>query len=85
MKTNVTVDDVGRMVLPKDIREAIGVSGRTVVKIEVVGNAAYITAPEPSARAIARKGGRLVYTGSLPESWDSGEAVRQMRERRLRR
>ena len=85
MKATVTVDEVGRMVLPKGIREAIGVSGRTTVKIEVVDNAARITAPEPAVRATGRRGGRLVYTGSLPEKWDSGDAVLQMRERRLRR
>ena len=84
MKATVTVDEVGRMVLPKEIREAIGVSGRTTVKIEVVDNAARITAPETAARATGRRRGRLVYTGSLPEKWDSGEAVLQMRERRLR-
>ena len=85
MKATVIVDQVGRMVLPKDIREAIGVSGRTTVKIEVVDKAALITAPEPAARGTGRRRGRLVYTGSLPDTWDSGEAVLQMRERRLRR
>lgn len=85
MKATVTVDEVGRMVLPKDIREAIGVSGRTTLKIEVVDNAARITGPEPPARPTGRKKGRLVYTGPLPENWDSGEAVLQMRERRMRR
>jgi bifunctional DNA-binding transcriptional regulator/antitoxin component of YhaV-PrlF toxin-antitoxin module len=85
MKRTITVDEVGRMVLPKDIRQAIGVSGRTTVRIEVVDNAARITAPEPVARPTARRRGRLVYTGSLPEEWDSGDAVQQMRARRLRR
>jgi bifunctional DNA-binding transcriptional regulator/antitoxin component of YhaV-PrlF toxin-antitoxin module len=84
MKTTITVDEVGRLVLPKQIREAIGVSGRMVVKVEVVGNAARISAPEPAARATTRKRGRLVYTGSLPDGWDSGEAILRLRERRLR-
>ena len=85
MKATVTVDEVGRMVLPKGIREAIGISGRTTVNIEVVDNAARITGPEPAPRATGQRGGRLVYTGALPEKWDSGDAVLQMRERRLRR
>ena len=85
MKATVIVDEVGRMVLPKGIREAIGVSGRTTLKIEIVDNAARITAPQPIARATGRRRGRLVYTGSLSEKWDSGEAVLQMRERRLRK
>jgi len=85
MKASITIDQVGRLVLPKEIREAIRVSGRMTVNVEVVDNVACISAPNPGARAIARKRGRLLYTGSLPGNWDSGEAVLQMRERRLRR
>ncbi|MBU6401020.1 MAG: AbrB/MazE/SpoVT family DNA-binding domain-containing protein [Verrucomicrobia bacterium] len=85
MKANVTVDEFGRLVLPKPVREAIGVVGRTSVVVEVVDNAARITAPEPVRRAVARKRGRLVFAGPLPADWDSGEAVLRMRERRLRR
>ena len=85
MKTSVTVDEVGGLVLPKNIREAIGVLGRMSVNVEVVDNAARITAPEPVNRAVVRNRGRLVYAGPLPADWDSGEAVWRMRERRLRR
>ena len=85
MKTSVTVDEVGRLVLPKNIRETIGVFGRMAVNVEVVGHVARITAPEPARGRVARKRGRLVYAGPLPDNWDSGEAVLQMRERRLRR
>ena len=38
MKASVTVDKVGRLVLPKGIREAIGVVGRMAVSLEVVGH-----------------------------------------------
>ncbi len=85
MKTSVTVDEVGRLVLPKEIREAIGVLGRTSVTVEVVGQTAQITAPERPGGAVSRKRGRLVFSGPLPENWDSGEAVLRLRERRLRR
>ena len=81
----VVVDEVGRMVLPKSIREAIGVFGRMAVDVEVSDKAARITAPEPATRTVSRKRGRLVYSGPLPETWESGEAVLRMRERRLRR
>jgi bifunctional DNA-binding transcriptional regulator/antitoxin component of YhaV-PrlF toxin-antitoxin module len=85
MRATVTVDEVGRLVLPKPIRDAIGVCGRMTVQVEVVNNAAQITALEPAARTVARKRGRLVFTGALPGDWDSGEAVVRMRERRLHR
>lgn len=85
MKTSVTVDEVGRLVLPKEIREAIGLVGRTSVTIEVVGQAAQITAPERPSGAVSRKRGRLVFSGPVPKDWESGEAVVRMREPRLRR
>ncbi len=85
MKTSVTVDEVGRLVLPKNIREAIGVFGRMTVNVEVVNNAVRISAPEPSSGTTSRNRGRLVYAGPVPTDWDSGEAILQMRERRLRR
>ena len=79
------MDEVGRLVLPKSIREAIGIAGRMVVSVEVVGNAARITGPQPVRGTVAHKRGRLVYAGPLPENWDSGEAVLAMRQRRVRR
>ena len=85
MKAVVLVDEVGRLVLPKEIREAIGVFGRMPVQVEVVDNTARISAREESHGPARRKGKRLVYGGTLPENWDSGEAVLKMRERRVRR
>lgn len=78
------VDEVGRLVLPKRVREAIGISGRTSVSIEVVSGTAQISAPEGRGGAVARRRGRTVYAGPLPPHWDSGEAVSRMRERRIR-
>jgi bifunctional DNA-binding transcriptional regulator/antitoxin component of YhaV-PrlF toxin-antitoxin module len=85
MKTTISMDKVGRLVLPKRIREAIGIEGCMVINVEVVDNIALITAPEQSGGVTARKRGRLVYAGPLPENWDSGEAVTAMRQRRTRR
>jgi hypothetical protein len=34
---------------------------------------------------MARKRGRLVYAGPLPQNWDSGEAVTAIRQRRVPR
>jgi len=84
MKTTVLVDEVGRMVLPKSIREAIGIFGRVNVCVEVVAGAAQISVPASRPGSVARRRGRTVYTGPLPPDWDSGEAVSRMREGRLR-
>jgi bifunctional DNA-binding transcriptional regulator/antitoxin component of YhaV-PrlF toxin-antitoxin module len=85
VKAFVTVDEVGRLVLPKEIREAIGVFGRTSLQVEVVDNAARISAPDEPSVPLKRKGKRMVYVGTLPGHWESGEAVLKMRERRVRR
>ena len=85
MKTAVVVDEVGRLVLPKSIRLAIGLTGRATVSVEVVGQSVHITPPVQRSGPVSRKRGRTVYSGQLPKGWDSGEAVIEMRERRLRR
>jgi bifunctional DNA-binding transcriptional regulator/antitoxin component of YhaV-PrlF toxin-antitoxin module len=85
MKASVIVDEVGRLVLPKEIREAIGIFGRTSLNVEVIDKEARISAPEAEAAPLKRKGKRIVYDGALPENWNSGEAVLKARERRIRR
>jgi len=85
MKLSVVVDEVGRLVLPKSVREAIGIAGRMSVNIEVVSGAAQISAPEHARGPVARRRGRTVYAGPLPADWDSGEAVSRMRQRRIRK
>ena len=83
MKTTVLIDEVGRMVLPKSVRQAIGIAGRMSVNIEIVAGTAHLSTLERRPVAVARRRGRTVYTGSLPSDWDSGEAVSRMREQRL--
>jgi bifunctional DNA-binding transcriptional regulator/antitoxin component of YhaV-PrlF toxin-antitoxin module len=85
MKTTVLVDEVGRMVLPKSVRDAIGICGRTSVNVEVVAGAAQISPLEARIGPVTRRRGRTLYTGQLPSDWDSGEAVFSMRERRIRK
>ena len=83
MKAMATVDAVGRLVLPKSVREAMGVFGRSRVILEVFGGKTQISVVEPPPSPSMRKGGRLVFSGSVPEGWDSGEAVSRMRRQRL--
>lgn len=86
MKTTVLIDEAGRMVLPKAVRQAIGIDGPTSLKIEIVAGAAHLsTVPARPATAVARRRGRAVYTGPLPAGWDSGEAVSRVRKQSLRK
>jgi bifunctional DNA-binding transcriptional regulator/antitoxin component of YhaV-PrlF toxin-antitoxin module len=83
MKATVSIDDVGRMVLPKAIREAMGVFGRGSVILEVLAGKAQISVAEPPHSETQRKNGRLVFSGPLPVEWNSGNAVNAMRRQRL--
>ena len=85
MKTDVTIDEVGRLVLPKSVRESLGIRGRMAVAIEVVSGTARISVPPPPPGPTKTRRGRMVYSGPLPEDWDSADAVARMREQRIRR
>lgn len=83
MKATVPIDDVGRMVLPKAIREAMGVFGRGSLNLEVLAGKTQISVSEPPRSETQRKNGRLVFSGPLPAEWNSGNAVIAMRRQRL--
>lgn len=85
MSVSLTVDEVGRIVLPKPVREALGISGRARLKVEVVGETAQLSCESNTAGPVRRRGGRLVFAGELPSDWQSGEAVQKMRAQRLKR
>jgi len=85
MKSTVVVDEFGRLVLPKSVRAAMGIFGRTPLMIEVVGEKAELAAAEPVRTEVKRKSGRTVYAGPVPDQWDSGAAVLEARARRLGR
>jgi AbrB family looped-hinge helix DNA binding protein len=52
----VTVDNAGRVVLPKPIREAVGLAGGQEVEVRLVGLVIEIQPVEPVVRMRARPG-----------------------------
>jgi AbrB family looped-hinge helix DNA binding protein len=85
MTASLTVDEAGRVVLPKPVREALGIAGRTRLKVDIVGNVAKLSCETEVTGPVKREGGRLVYAGPVPEGWNSGEAVSKMRAGRIKR
>ena len=71
----VNIDEDGRSFLPKAAREALGIEGRTLLRLEVVGGVAHLSRAATGAGPARREGGRLVFAGSLPENWDCVAAV----------
>ena len=80
MKT--TVDRFGRVVVPKDIRDRLGLRPGAEVEIDEKENAVVLKLVEHGP-ALMVKEGILVYSGKATE--DLKGAVRAHREERLRR
>ena len=56
MSVSLNVDEVGRIVLPKPVREALGIEGRTRLKLEVVGDVAQLSLAATGAGPVKRRG-----------------------------
>lgn len=84
-KISITIDSAGRIVLPKAVRESLGIVGRSRVTLEVFGGKAELSVSGTEAAAVRRRNGRVVSSAPLPADWDSGEAVARMRHQRLER
>ena len=82
MKTVITIDKFGRMVLPRPIRNALQISRPAAFKAEVMGNKIELTlvAPERSAAFKKRRGLMVVSTGG--RKFNAADAVSAMREER---
>ena len=82
MNSIITMDQVGRLILPSRIRRALQVSSPAAFSAEVMGNKVELTliAPE-SGRVLKKKRGLLVVsTGG--KKFNAAEAVRIVREGR---
>lgn len=85
MKMTTKIDGFGRLVLPKAVRSLLGFEQDTPIKVEVIGDKIQLSVAEPPRSAIKEGSGRPVFSGKLPEQWDSGQAVLQVRSRRVTR
>lgn len=85
MKLTVPMDASGRVVLPKKVREALGIRGASKLRVDVIGDRAEISLAAGVPAPTRKQGGRLVFTGPLPEEWDSGAAVLAVRAGRVAR
>lgn len=75
-----TVDKFGRIVIPKRVRDDLGIKAGTVVLLEEKGQEV-ILRPQPVEPELISIDGVLVYSGTADE--DITEAVRAHREKRI--
>jgi bifunctional DNA-binding transcriptional regulator/antitoxin component of YhaV-PrlF toxin-antitoxin module len=78
-----TVDNFGRVVLPKAVRTLLGMEKRTPLRVEVIGDVVQISLAETPRSAVSKRRGRPVHAGDLPDDWNSGDAVHLMRSARM--
>lgn len=71
-RVTLTVDDRGRVTLPKEIRERLGIESNDEVPATLVGSVLEVN-PKPSAKLEPATAGREDWTDSTPT--DAGESL----------
>jgi AbrB family looped-hinge helix DNA binding protein len=84
MKTIVTLDRAGRIVLPKSLRDELHLSAGDTLDISVEGEQVSLR-PRRSSSPLQKKRGVWVFsTGNSMKSDETMETLRKIRERRDR-
>jgi AbrB family looped-hinge helix DNA binding protein len=81
MKTTITIDNAGRIVIPKSVRERMRLTKGSQLELDVVGDRIELRQKVGEARVERRGKLRVVMGGEL---FDAGQAVVEDREDRLR-
>lgn len=84
MSLSITLDSVGLVVLPSDIRLRLNLVPGTRLRLEVVAERIELTPEADPAPALVRKGKQLVLA-PIGASFDAAAAVRAEREVQARR
>ncbi len=82
----VTIDDYGRIVIPKSIRDRLGLQSGTALELgiqtEEEGDGSITLRPKRQTPPLQRKGSLLVHTGELSEErFDVVEHLRGKRQK----
>lgn len=84
MGASTTIDNVGRIVLPSDIRRRLNLVPGSRLRLEIVAERIELTPEAEATPALVRKGKRLLLPAS-GASFDAAGAVRAEREAQARR
>ena len=83
MSETVTIDKAGRVIVPKKVRERLGLSGGDKLRMDVVGGKIEIERVEPESALIVAEDGLPMIQGA--QKVDVVEVLRQQREERVDR
>jgi bifunctional DNA-binding transcriptional regulator/antitoxin component of YhaV-PrlF toxin-antitoxin module len=79
MESIITMDQVGRLVLPGRIRKALHVTSPAAFKAEVMGNKVELTLIAPESGAVVKKRRGLLVVSTGGKKFNAAEAVRIVR------
>jgi len=78
------VDKAGRLVLPKPIRDRLGLHAGSDLELEETPEGVVLK-PAERRPSLIKKGSFWVHTGEIPEGYDILRAIAEDREERMRR
>lgn len=78
----IPVDKAGRLVLPKPVRERLGLKRGGRLRLEENGEGVVLKPAEVRSPVVRRSNGRLMITGVSGVQWD--RLIDEVREERLR-
>lgn len=84
MSEIVTIDRAGRVVVPKAVREKLGLKGGEKLKLDLVGDRIELEPEVPEAHVEIAEDGLPIIRG-VKGKFDAGKAVLEARERATRR
>jgi AbrB family looped-hinge helix DNA binding protein len=84
MSTIVEIDKAGRIVIPKKMRDAMGLKAGTQLRVERAGDVLVMELPTEEARLETRNGLLVLVGGGKRTVEDVNSEIREQRERRMR-
>lgn len=79
----VKIDGAGRVVLPKMVRERLGLSGGSDLEMEVTPEGVFLR-PTQLMPTMIQEDGLWVHMASVPREFDAVGAIEEAREERIR-
>lgn len=83
MATVAEIDEAGRFVVPKQMRDALHLVPGTRILLEQEGGSIVIRPEEPTGKLV-RHNGVLAWDPGVPSSFDIVQALEEDREERMR-
>jgi bifunctional DNA-binding transcriptional regulator/antitoxin component of YhaV-PrlF toxin-antitoxin module len=79
-ETTLTIDKFGRMVIPRSLRTALGVSGQATLKAEIQNGRLVVGLPDKKSSVVKKSNGLLVIKAE--SEVPAVTALKQMRKER---